>query len=687
MTRTTKAPRVVGAARDIERLRAASAAAFEENAIPLASSDGVAFTAVDLPGVADAEDTSSGFDDVTKKWAAAADVFVWVTDARTAFLTKHEQTHFNAILQFLADDTLATARPHVVAVVLSKFDAAVSAAAAPAAAAAATRDANGELVGDTEETTYSDALARVRAMYPPPAAPVTGGVTEVIPYNAHGAILHGGEHATANLKALVKKLGSRPSPHNTPFPLAWAADAMPFFRIVAAKRTWTRVYEAAMASATEPRKGTVAAMPAYYSLTGSQWNWKHSATRAHTCAFRTLNTATFPATVNALLQNAAAWNAPPKCVACGTRSHGSACTCNKSLPELAREWMAASDAVVGATTPCVGCVDTVALMERNGRDSADSVLARKCIDTIFRAIRERATEADARRALADIALKVLVDACSPANAAVHADAWRNLLPRHCFSTHFVDGLDDPDPPFWVTATTPPQLADIVAHTAPSWGAVHLRDNVPLADAICGVAAIVASTERQISALSALVKSLAPDSGALRAVFERLPLFSENGGCPPWNASAEPALPAWGTRASVMQRFARLVIAPGEPAPAYFVRALVRFGYHVARADAPAPAAPTVAAPESTRAWLWAEVADAKFVALNSKVHSPGTEGALVATTAFEKAVKEHMEALWGRAVVSTVNVATWISLVAAGKVASLFDEPPRTHRPETAFAM
>ena len=73
----------------------------------LTSDDGVEFCAVDLPGICDAEDTESAFDALTLEWAAKCDVIVWVTDARTAFSTKHENAAVARIresIQAKADD-------------------------------------------------------------------------------------------------------------------------------------------------------------------------------------------------------------------------------------------------------------------------------------------------------------------------------------------------------------------------------------------------------------------------------------------------------------------------------------------------------------------------------------------------------------------------------------------------------
>jgi hypothetical protein len=73
----------------------------------LKSDDGVEFYAMDLPGICDAEDTASAFDALTLEWAAKCDVIVWVTDARTAFSTKHESAAVARIresIQAKADD-------------------------------------------------------------------------------------------------------------------------------------------------------------------------------------------------------------------------------------------------------------------------------------------------------------------------------------------------------------------------------------------------------------------------------------------------------------------------------------------------------------------------------------------------------------------------------------------------------
>ena len=73
----------------------------------LRSDDGVEFCAVDLPGICDAEDTESEFDALTLEWAAKCDVVAWVTDARTAFSTKHENgavARIRESIQAKADD-------------------------------------------------------------------------------------------------------------------------------------------------------------------------------------------------------------------------------------------------------------------------------------------------------------------------------------------------------------------------------------------------------------------------------------------------------------------------------------------------------------------------------------------------------------------------------------------------------
>ncbi len=74
----------------------------------LVSDDGVEFCAVDLPGIADAEDEVREFSDMTLDWARQCDVVVWVTDARTALLTTHETDEFHDSQIFVSESPLTS---------------------------------------------------------------------------------------------------------------------------------------------------------------------------------------------------------------------------------------------------------------------------------------------------------------------------------------------------------------------------------------------------------------------------------------------------------------------------------------------------------------------------------------------------------------------------------------------------
>ncbi len=88
----------------------------------LRSDDGVEFCALDLPGMCDAEDTSGSFDAVTHEWAAKCDVVVWVTDARTAFLTTHEARAYAALRRAIQEKADEEGTLYQFAIVLAKYD-------------------------------------------------------------------------------------------------------------------------------------------------------------------------------------------------------------------------------------------------------------------------------------------------------------------------------------------------------------------------------------------------------------------------------------------------------------------------------------------------------------------------------------------------------------------------------------
>ena len=113
--RTTTEPCVVGSANTIG----------SPKWVPtkLESDDGVEFCAVDLPGICDAEDATRSFDTVTREWAAKCDVVVWVTDARSAFLTTHETSEYAALRAAIQEKADEDGTLYQFCIVIAKYDA------------------------------------------------------------------------------------------------------------------------------------------------------------------------------------------------------------------------------------------------------------------------------------------------------------------------------------------------------------------------------------------------------------------------------------------------------------------------------------------------------------------------------------------------------------------------------------
>ena len=89
----------------------------------LESDDGVEFCALDLPGICDSEDTSGSFNKVTLEWASKCDVVVWVTDARTAFLTTHETREYQALCAAIQEKADEDGALYQFLIVVAKYDA------------------------------------------------------------------------------------------------------------------------------------------------------------------------------------------------------------------------------------------------------------------------------------------------------------------------------------------------------------------------------------------------------------------------------------------------------------------------------------------------------------------------------------------------------------------------------------
>lgn len=90
----------------------------------LVSDDDIHFTAIDLPGVADLENKEEevDFDKMTLEWCIKCDIIFWISDIKTAFLTKHEKKEFDKVMEILQKHSLETGKLHRVGIILSKSD-------------------------------------------------------------------------------------------------------------------------------------------------------------------------------------------------------------------------------------------------------------------------------------------------------------------------------------------------------------------------------------------------------------------------------------------------------------------------------------------------------------------------------------------------------------------------------------
>ena len=183
----------------------------------LRSDDGVEFCALDLPGICDAEDTGGSFDAVTHEWAAKCDIVAWVTDARTALMTKHEVAELTRLMDAIREKADEDGTLYQFMIVIAKYDEPVH-----AEPMAPIEYLPGEIRTVTEDTTIGGHLERVERLFPG---------TRVVKFNAFARIET--RPCSAALKALVGASsqssrcmeGLEAREHrNAAFELAWATE-------------------------------------------------------------------------------------------------------------------------------------------------------------------------------------------------------------------------------------------------------------------------------------------------------------------------------------------------------------------------------------------------------------------------------------------------------------------------------
>jgi GTPase Era involved in 16S rRNA processing len=181
---------------------------------PIVSDDGVEFTILDLPGMADSENkgTESSFDEMTKAWILNCDIIFWVSNIETAFLTTHELKEFETIREILEKNTIETGSYFRLGVILSKYnhsDAADEFKSCESEVDESTQSTSPlyssleessltEISGQ-EDTTLSDCFKRVEETFKDKPD------VQIIKFNAFGRIIYKG--STQALTNLVVKAG------------------------------------------------------------------------------------------------------------------------------------------------------------------------------------------------------------------------------------------------------------------------------------------------------------------------------------------------------------------------------------------------------------------------------------------------------------------------------------------------
>jgi len=183
----------------------------------LMSDDGVEYGIIDLPGVADSENKGNerNFNDLTEAWIEKCNIFCWVSDVQTAFLTTHEKAEFDKLQTILKKSSTETGTLYQTFVVLSKYNYTDGVPSRKATGKAKSKvDANGEIQDDEEDSTVSDCWQRVRG--------VLGAKTPIVKFNAFGRIMHH-KGTSDTLRKAVERLGLSTASQNvnTELNLAW----------------------------------------------------------------------------------------------------------------------------------------------------------------------------------------------------------------------------------------------------------------------------------------------------------------------------------------------------------------------------------------------------------------------------------------------------------------------------------
>lgn len=177
----------------------------------VSSDDVVINEIIDVPGMSDSGDTAKTFDTITFDILSKADIVIWCTDSRTAFLTTSELAAFNAVRARIDRNASTIGHACVLQIYMTKFDIKVDLNTVFDEVVPKAQSTSGEI-----ESEDSDVLALVREVY-------TKTGIKPVPFNAFGLSVSQGSEA---LQRLVLKSCS-PTKHNIQFNIKPAIDQLP----------------------------------------------------------------------------------------------------------------------------------------------------------------------------------------------------------------------------------------------------------------------------------------------------------------------------------------------------------------------------------------------------------------------------------------------------------------------------
>jgi len=185
----------------------------------LKSDDNIEFNVIDLPGINDIEDSKYDFDQITFEWIYSCDIIYWVTEASSAFITRHEKEEFDKIYNMLETESIETGTLYQLGIIINKYDISDSDNEIKDKFYDVKDDyyeiitnnhsSDDEIQDPYEATTIADSYKRVESIFK--------DVVPIVTFNAHGRILH--MNCSGRFKNFIKRLTPSVSSHNIDFNL------------------------------------------------------------------------------------------------------------------------------------------------------------------------------------------------------------------------------------------------------------------------------------------------------------------------------------------------------------------------------------------------------------------------------------------------------------------------------------